>query len=97
DLADQAYYHRELPYDPALLGRRNPRLDDARALAVSGAVSFTDATHATVTSKPASYLVVLNENLAEASCTCPWYGRYRGTRGPCKHVLAAQLAASAGG
>ena len=27
------------------------------------------------------------------SCTCPWYGRHRGDRGPCKHVLAVQLMA----
>ena len=27
-------------------------------------------------------------------CTCPWYGRHRGDRGPCKHVLAVQLVAA---
>ena len=25
-------------------------------------------------------------------CTCPWWGKHRGTRGPCKHVLAARMA-----
>ena len=24
-------------------------------------------------------------------CTCPWYSRHRGQRGPCKHILAARL------
>jgi hypothetical protein len=24
-------------------------------------------------------------------CTCPWYSKYQGQRGPCKHVLAAQM------
>jgi predicted nucleic acid-binding Zn finger protein len=24
-------------------------------------------------------------------CTCPWFARYAGRRGPCKHVLAVQL------
>jgi len=28
------------------------------------------------------------------TCTCPWWGKHRGTRGPCKHVLAARLAAA---
>jgi uncharacterized Zn finger protein len=28
------------------------------------------------------------------SCTCPWYGRHRADRGPCKHVLAVQLTAA---
>jgi hypothetical protein len=26
-------------------------------------------------------------------CTCPWWGKYGGNRGPCKHVLAARLSA----
>lgn len=24
-------------------------------------------------------------------CTCPWYAKHRGTRGPCAHVLAARI------
>jgi hypothetical protein len=24
-------------------------------------------------------------------CTCPWYSKQRGQRGPCKHILAARL------
>jgi uncharacterized Zn finger protein len=24
-------------------------------------------------------------------CTCPWYSKYQGTRGHCKHVLAARI------
>jgi uncharacterized Zn finger protein len=28
------------------------------------------------------------------TCTCPWWGKHQGTRGPCKHVLAARIAAS---
>ncbi|MEM8930397.1 MAG: SWIM zinc finger family protein [Acidobacteriota bacterium] len=24
-------------------------------------------------------------------CTCRWWSRYQGRRGPCKHVLAARL------
>ena len=29
---------------------------------------------------------------AAAACTCSWWARYRGARGKCKHVLAAELA-----
>ncbi len=28
------------------------------------------------------------------TCTCPWYGKHHGDRGPCKHVLAVQLVAA---
>ena len=26
-------------------------------------------------------------------CTCPWFSKYLGQRGPCKHILAANLVA----
>ena len=26
-------------------------------------------------------------------CTCPWYSKHPGVRGPCKHILAAQIVA----
>ena len=28
---------------------------------------------------------------ATDTCTCPWWGRHQGTRGPCRHVLAARM------
>ncbi|HEX5104980.1 MAG TPA: SWIM zinc finger family protein [Pirellulaceae bacterium] len=28
---------------------------------------------------------------AGSRCTCPWYSKYQGQRGPCKHVLAVQM------
>jgi hypothetical protein len=45
DLAEEAYFHRELPYDRVALEAMHPRLRDARALAEGGAVTLTaDAT-----------------------------------------------------
>ncbi|MDR1187609.1 MAG: SWIM zinc finger domain-containing protein [Bifidobacteriaceae bacterium] len=32
-------------------------------------------------------------DLAQDRCTCPWWVKYHGTRGPCKHVLAARAEA----
>ncbi|MDR1635525.1 MAG: SWIM zinc finger domain-containing protein [Bifidobacteriaceae bacterium] len=57
-----------------------------------GAVTWADRAHATVAGQGGVYLVALGADLAEATCTCPWYGRHHGARGPCKHVLAATLA-----
>ncbi|WP_285774176.1 SWIM zinc finger family protein [Microtetraspora sp. NBRC 13810] len=31
--------------------------------------------------------------LEAGSCTCPWWYDHRGSRGPCKHVLAARITA----
>jgi hypothetical protein len=25
------------------------------------------------------------------SCTCPWWAKHRGERGPCKHALAVRM------
>ncbi|MFD1542663.1 SWIM zinc finger family protein [Nonomuraea guangzhouensis] len=89
DLHEAAHFHRELPYDRDQVAELNPRLTAARALADSGAVRLSGDT-AEVTTDGGVRLV----RLAEGSCTCPWWFDHAG-RGPCKHVLAAQIAARA--
>jgi hypothetical protein len=88
DLADGAFFHRELPYDRAAMGAMHPRLLDARVLVEKGAVRATDA-GATVTSNGVEHRVTWTTD--GARCTCPWWSRHRGDRGPCKHVLAAEM------
>jgi hypothetical protein len=90
DLADGSYFHRELPYDPAASEAMHPRLASARALVRDGAVTAT-AHGATVTSSGVTYQVSCGAD-GNSRCTCAWWGRHRGSRGPCKHVLAAALA-----
>jgi DprA winged helix domain/SWIM zinc finger len=89
DLAEAAYFHRELPYDADRVEHRNPRLGNARALAASGAVRL-DGDLATVVVDDHEHRVRFDADGAVA-CTCPWWARYRGSRGKCKHVLAAEL------
>ena len=94
DLVHQAYFHRELPFDPSLLEDLNPRLSDARALLEGGAVQLVSASplEAVVHSADVSYRVREHDGLLR--CTCPWFARHQGERGPCKHVLAAQALAA---
>ncbi len=93
DLAEAAYFHRELPYDAALAERDNPRLRDARALVAAGAVALDgDVATVTVTDHVQRVRLVAD---GQAWCTCDWWAAHRGTRGPCKHVLAARLARDA--
>jgi hypothetical protein len=33
--------------------------------------------------------------IESGECTCPWWFDHRGSRGPCKHVLAARIATRA--
>jgi SWIM zinc finger len=93
DLAEAAYFHRELPYDATRAERDNPRLRDARALFAAGAVGL-DGDVATVTVTDHVQRVRLAAD-GQAWCTCDWWARHHGTRGPCKHVLAARLARDA--
>jgi hypothetical protein len=89
DLAASAYFHRELPYDRAVLEKMHPRLLGARELVDQGAVRL-DGDAATVRSGDADYVVRIEDGVAR--CTCPWFARHRGERGPCKHVLAVEHA-----
>lgn len=90
DLAQGAYFHRELPFDPSGVARQQPRLTDARALVADGAVELDDA-GGWVRGSAADYRV-RRDDAGEWHCTCPWMVRHGGTRGPCKHILALQIA-----
>ena len=88
DNHERAWFHRELPHDPSRVERDNPRLVAAQRLADSGALT-RDGDRWLVASGETRYRV------QDESCTCAWYLRHAGSRGPCKHVLAAQLAEKA--
>jgi hypothetical protein len=90
DLAEGGYFHRELPYDPAALAALHPRLPAARALLEAGAVTVT-GNGARVRSGDVEHRVRFSPD-GRHRCTCPWWGKHQGGRGPCKHVLAAELA-----
>jgi hypothetical protein len=88
DLAEEAYFHRELPFDLDLVEQLHPRLKDARELVQEGAV-IRGSEEWQIRSKDVTHRVRITDQ--GPSCTCPWYGKHEGRRGPCKHVLAAQL------
>ncbi|WP_373303243.1 SWIM zinc finger family protein [Streptomyces pilosus] len=89
DLAEMAYYHRHLPYDAGAAETRNPRLRGAKALVAAGAVRI-DGALAWVGEGEHAYLVRIEDG-ERMSCTCLWWAKYRGGRGPCKHVLATRM------
>jgi SWIM zinc finger. len=94
DLADAAHFHRELPYDAEHVRALNPRLTAARELVAAGAVRIVrDARGTPVSATVRTGWGDREVRLADGSCTCPWWWDHRGSRGPCKHVLAARIAA----
>ncbi len=36
-------------------------------------------------------VTIISGEAAVCKCTCPWYNKHGMERGPCKHVLAAQI------
>lgn len=93
DPADAAYFHRALPYTTGHAEAHNPRLTAARALHAAGAVRLEDQ-RAVVTVGDHVQHVRTGADGA-LGCTCLWWAKYRGGRGPCKHVLAVGLARAA--
>lgn len=91
DLAEEAYFHRHLPYRAGAAEMRNPRLRGARALVASGAVRL-DGPLARVGKDDDAHVVRTDAASGQLSCTCFWWAKYRGGRGPCKHALSVGMA-----
>lgn len=91
DLAEHAWFHRELPIDSEKVLRRNPRLAAARALAADGGVEAVPgrAQWRVLGGHGQTYDVTPN-NL-RLRCSCTWEVEHAGGRGPCKHVLAVVI------
>jgi hypothetical protein len=95
DLAEGAYFHRELPFDLDKVEALEPRLVDARKLIDSRGVrierrdSATGQVEAAVRGTDVEHLVRIGTD--GDRCTCPWFGKHRNERGPCKHILAVQI------
>jgi len=97
DLAEGGFFRRELPFDLGRGERLQPRLRAARQLVERGAVRIEagDATGLVAWVAGAGGVEYRVRSSDDGwSCTCPWYGRHRGDRGPCKHVIAVQLVAT---
>jgi hypothetical protein len=93
DLAEGKYFHRELPFDLSRVESLQPRLKDARKLLERQGVRIVqqdaDGIEALVAGTGVEHRVRVSAE--HTRCTCPWFAKYRGTRGPCKHVLAVQI------
>ena len=93
-MATGTYFHRVLPFDLGQVEKLQPRLKGARALLEDGKVSLLnrdseDKADLAVGGTGVTHTVQLRPDLNK--CTCPWFNKHRGERGPCKHILAAQM------
>ena len=84
------YFHRELPFDLDKVEDMQPRLGNARKLVENGDVRPLETAGVfEVKGAGTIHRVTLRED--QDTCTCPWFSKYLGRRGPCKHMLAASL------
>jgi hypothetical protein len=93
DLHEGRYFHRELPFDLDLVEKLQPRLRAARKLVDAGGIEMTESNEGQIEAWVPGSGVKQRVRLTPegARCTCTWYAKHRGDRGPCKHVLAVQL------
>ena len=92
DLDARAYFYRKLPYKAERVLSLNPRLKNALRLVEKGQVELLERTDRKtschVQGSGVWHTVVLEGE--GARCTCAWMGKYGGSRGPCKHILAVK-------
>jgi hypothetical protein len=87
------YFHRELPLDVDAIEKDQPRLRAARKLFDSGEVRILrqDGEQYDVEVPGSGVNQFVRLRPEGDRCSCIWFSRHQGQRGPCKHVLAARL------
>ena len=103
DLNDETYFYRQLPFHLNEVEKLQPRLIAARKLIEQGGIEIrkrivrddVDTEYdITAAGSGVDHLVRLRND--QDRCSCPWFSRYRGKRGPCKHILAARMTVDEG-
>jgi len=98
DLSNGAFFHRELPFDLTLVEELQPRMKKARELFEQKNVRLTHGKDSDSDGRAEAYVkgttgdhyIQITED--GARCTCDWFAKNQGDRGPCSHILAAELA-----
>lgn len=92
DLDENNFFYRRLPFKLNRILSLNPRMKDAEKLLEEKKVVIISKAdgrvEASVAGSGVMHSVVLEEG--RERCTCTWYSRNQGERGPCKHVLAVK-------
>ncbi|MDM1556282.1 SWIM zinc finger domain-containing protein [Chryseobacterium indologenes] len=92
DLDENEFFYRRLPFKLSRILGLNPRMKNAEKLIEDGKVEILnntkERTEARVEGTGVHHTVILEEE--KERCTCEWFSKYQGERGPCKHVLAVK-------
>ncbi|KPE50063.1 SWIM zinc finger family protein [Chryseobacterium indologenes] len=92
DLDDNGFFYRRLPFRLSRIMSLNPRMKNAQKLIDEGKVEILNSnatrTEARVQGSGVHHTVILEEE--KERCTCEWFSKYQGERGPCRHMLAVK-------
>ncbi len=94
DASAEKYFYRELPFELSKVEAMQPRLKGARKLVAENGVQAKGNGVYLVRGTGTTHQVKLG-TASPPSCTCPWFSKHQGNRGPCKHILAAQIVSEA--
>jgi len=94
DVATGKYFHRILPFELDKVEQMQPRLKGAKKLLEDKRVKISEKISdeefdLQVGGSGVDHLVRIRND--QDKCTCPWFCKYLGQRGPCKHILAARM------
>ena len=93
DLASSSFFHRELPFDLSIVEELQPRLKKARELVEQNQVRVVhrkgENVESFVKGSASEYNVQITTS--GARCTCDWFAKNQGKRGPCSHILATDI------
>lgn len=94
DVASGRFFHRELPFQLDQIEALQPRLKEARKLLGEKQLRILAtpeecAWDVSVPGTGVEHHVRLRAG--GDRCTCQWYSKHQGERGPCKHILAARM------
>ncbi|MGK6343619.1 SWIM zinc finger family protein [Chryseobacterium sp. DT-3] len=92
DLDNNGFFYRRLPFKLNRIAGLNPRMKNAEKLIAEGKVEILNKnairTEARVEGTHVHHTVIIDDD--KERCTCEWFSKYQGERGPCKHVLAVK-------
>lgn len=92
DLDENYFFYRRLPFKLSRIMSLNPRMKDAEKLLEEGKVDILlrmdQKVEARVEGSGVYHTVMLEDE--KERCTCTWYSKHQGERGPCKHILAVK-------
>jgi hypothetical protein len=92
DLDENQFFYRRLPFKLSRILSLNPRLKDAQNLLLENKATIlaksAKRTEARVEGSDVNHIVILEGE--QERCTCIWYSKHAGDRGPCKHILAVK-------